>query len=121
VVIVDDSAMVRRMIQSYLVRQNVFEIVGTAQNGAEAVSLTPALKPDLLIMDIHMPRMDGLEATRRIKAMPHAPRVFIVSSAEAPEIRAALDAGADGFCDKQQLTDDLLPQIASCFPDQPLR
>jgi DNA-binding NarL/FixJ family response regulator len=78
---------------------------------------TTALRPDLVLMDLAMPGMGGLEATRRLKAEPDAPRVIMLSLHEHPMYRtAALDAGANGFVPKSKLGTALLPMIHSLFP-----
>ena len=115
--LVDDSALVRDGLLRYLKGGGLVTVVGVAANGREALDKLETLKPDLVIMDIHMPEMNGLEATRRIKARPNPPRVLVVSTEAGPAIRAALEAGADGFCDKQDLPEQLNGQIQGLFSD----
>jgi DNA-binding NarL/FixJ family response regulator len=75
-----------------------FEVVGEAGDGAEAVDLARALQPDVVVMDIRMPRLDGIEATRRIQAQPDAPRVLVLTTFDLDEyVYEALRAGASGF------------------------
>jgi DNA-binding NarL/FixJ family response regulator len=115
--IVDDYKAVRATLRMHLEHQHIFEVIGLAADGAEAVALAGALAPDLILMDVNMPVMNGLEATRHIKAQDHPPRIIIVSTEEPAVIRAALLAGADGFCDKQHINRDLLAQVRNLFPN----
>ena len=115
-VLVDDLSQVRQAIEILLRRSGRFEVVGHAEDGSSGVTLVSKLKPDLVIMDIQMPVKNGIEATRTIKQQPGAPCIVIVSSAGARSAREALAAGADGFCDKQNVFSDLLPRILALFP-----
>ena len=85
--IAEDSAVVRDMIATYLEKQGRFEIVGLAADGREAVELAAKLEPDLVLTDMNMPRMNGLDATRRIKKAPRPPRVIVVTFADASAMR----------------------------------
>ena len=77
------------------------EVVGCASSGVEAVALTAALRPDVVLMDVHMPTMDGIEATRRIRNVSPGTRVVIVTAARSSEIAAqALSAGAVRYLTK---------------------
>jgi DNA-binding NarL/FixJ family response regulator len=85
-------------------------VVGTAGSGLEGLRLTAELRPDLVLMDLIMPGMNGLEATKMIKARVTPPKVIILTLYDIPEYRgAAAAAGADGFLDKAKFTEGLLP------------
>lgn len=97
VLIVDDSALQRQMLTRLLAADPEIEVVGWASNGQEAVSVAPRLRPSVISMDLHMPVMDGLEASRRIMEEAPAPIVLVTASPSAGEQRlafAALEAGA---------------------------
>jgi two-component system response regulator NreC len=92
------------------------EIVGRAYSGRGALEQVPVLKPDLVLMDLTMPEMNGLEATRALKAQPDGPRVIILTLHDNPEYRAAAEAvRADGFVTKTELDLQLLPMINRLF------
>jgi DNA-binding NarL/FixJ family response regulator len=99
VLIADDHAMVRSGLRGMLDAQPDMEVVGEAENGADAVEEALKLRPDVAIMDIRMPRLDGIEATRRL--MVHgdaAPRVLVLTTFDLDEyVFEALRAGAGGF------------------------
>jgi DNA-binding NarL/FixJ family response regulator len=101
ILIADDYATFREFLKSFVARMPETCIAGEAADGEEAVQLVGRLKPDLVLMDIEMPRMDGLEATRRIKALS-IPTKVVLLSAQADEARSksAADCGADGFLAK---------------------
>jgi len=98
VLIVDDVPQVRQELRGLLQLTSELEVVGEAANGREAVSQAEALRPDVVVMDLEMPVMDGFEATRQIKSCRPAPRVVILSVHASPqEQQRAREAGADGF------------------------
>jgi DNA-binding NarL/FixJ family response regulator len=98
VVIADDQALVRGGFHSILAGQHDIEVVGEAEDGNAAVELTERLRPDVVLMDIRMPGMDGLEATRRIAAEGIATRVLVLTTFDVDDyVYAAMKAGASGF------------------------
>jgi DNA-binding NarL/FixJ family response regulator len=98
VLLADDHALVRAGLRSVLAGVPDVEVVGEAGDGNEAVALAAELKPDLVLMDISMPELNGLEATRRVLKLKPAPRVLIVSMhADKEYVRRALRAGASGY------------------------
>jgi DNA-binding NarL/FixJ family response regulator len=108
VVVVDDNDLVRDGLAGLLAVQGDFEVIGTAANGAEGIAAIAELQPDVVLMDISMPVMDGLTATRTLRASGTAVRVLIVTGEVAGAGPAALAAGADGFVEKSAGPDALL-------------
>jgi DNA-binding NarL/FixJ family response regulator len=115
IVLVDDSTQFLDTAEDFLSRERQLSIVGRAQNGAEAIEIVRALRPDLVLMDVSMPGMDGLEATRHIKALAAAPRVVILTLRDTPRDRAAALAIADGFVSKADFGGALLPMVDGLF------
>ena len=108
VLVADDSPLVRTLLVSMLTSVPGFEIVGEAKDGEEAVRLTASLHPDVITMDIRMPRCDGLAATRMIKgAQPETRIVMLTMSAEDDELFEAVAAGASGYLLKTQDTEEV--------------
>ncbi|NLF06060.1 MAG: response regulator transcription factor, partial [Actinomycetales bacterium] len=98
VLVVDDQAMVREGFSALLGAQDQIDVVGTAADGAEAVAAAAELAPDVVVMDIRMPRMDGIEATRRITAGGREVHVLVLTTFDLDEyVVDALRAGASGF------------------------
>src|SRR6476661_1776129 len=100
VVLAEDQPMVRAGFRALLDSRDDIEVVGEAATGAQALDQVRALDPDVVIMDIRMPEMDGLEATRRITSDPdlRSTRVLVLTTFELDEyVFGALDAGASGF------------------------
>lgn len=96
VVIVDDSLVAREMLAQILATDPGIEVVGTAHDGQEAIEVVGRLRPDLVTMDIHMPRMDGIEAVERIMAFTPTPILVVSSSVHGEGIGRAFDALAAG-------------------------
>ncbi len=116
VLIVDDHNAVRAGLRNLVSWRKGWFIAGEAADGEQAVELALKLKPSLIVMDISMPRMDGLEATRRIREkMPHA-EIVIVSQHDSEQVVAeAQRAGARGFVVKSHLSADLLPALEAAL------
>ncbi|MGH2942170.1 MAG: response regulator transcription factor [Solirubrobacteraceae bacterium] len=110
VALADDQALVRSGFRALLERDDGLDVVGEAGTGAEAIGLVRDERPDVVLMDIRMPEIDGLEATRRIAADPElaAVRVIVLTTFELDEyVFEALRAGASGFLAKDVEPDDL--------------
>ena len=112
VLIVDDHAMVRRGMRDFLALHPDLEVVAEAADGASAIALTEQHRPDVVVMDLLMPVVDGIEATRRIKAAhPAVEVVALTSFIEEARVVAAIEAGAAGFLLKDAEADDLAAAI----------
>lgn len=112
IVIVDDHAMVRKGFRLILNQEPDLEVIAEAGNGPEAVRLALELKPDLVIMDIAMPDMTGVEATRRIRESCQNCRVLILSMhKDSVYVRESLRAGARGYLLKDSIDEDLLRAV----------
>jgi two-component system chemotaxis response regulator CheB len=99
VLIVDDSATTRTLLASILVADPAIQVVGEASDGLEAIALTQQLRPDLVTMDLHMPRLDGLEATREIMITSPTPIVIVTGTTRAREVKESLDTLRVGALD----------------------
>jgi DNA-binding NarL/FixJ family response regulator len=98
VVVADDQGMVRSGFSVLLNAQADIEVVGEAVNGKEAISQAAALRPDVILMDVRMPVLDGLKATREITAMPDPPKILVLTTFDLDDyVYEALRAGASGF------------------------
>jgi DNA-binding NarL/FixJ family response regulator len=112
VVLVDDQALVRTGFRMILDETGDIEVVGEAGDGTAAVAVVTRAKPDVVLVDVRMPGMDGIEATRRIRALPAPPRVIILTTFDLDEyVFAGLHAGASGFLLKDTLAADLVSAV----------
>jgi len=110
--LVDDQPMFREGLHLILGQQKDFEIVGEAGDGLSAIELTLRIKPDVVLMDLRMPNLGGVEATQRIKAVAPSVRVIVLTTFEEDEeVFAALRAGATGFLLKDSPTEKLCEAI----------
>jgi two-component system response regulator DesR len=128
VLVVDDHALFAEALMLTLGIDDRIEVVGSASSGFEAVSLAEALRPDVVLMDVHMPSMDGIEATRRVRNVSPGSRVVMVTAARSPEVAYhALAAGAERCLTKDtpavSLIDAILdvprrPPVARLVPSE---
>jgi two-component system, NarL family, response regulator LiaR len=114
ILVVEDDPMMQLGLEQSLSDYPTFELVGQATDGLTGVELAQSLQPDLVIMDIGLPRMDGIEATQKIKAANPQIRVVVLTSHTAEtEIVAALSSGADAYCIKGANIERLVSAIAA--------
>jgi DNA-binding NarL/FixJ family response regulator len=112
VLIVDDNPALREGLKSILAHFPDFDIVGEAADGVEALNSVERLLPDLVLMDISMPRMDGIAATKEIKKKRPETKVLVFTVHKSPEyLTAALKAGADGYLLKDSSRAELIQSI----------
>lgn len=120
VVIADDQRMVRAGLRMVIETESDMQVVGEAGDGVDAVTLTRRLRPDVVLMDIAMPRQDGLTATRALLAAPGAPRVIVLTTFDTDDnLYEALRAGASGFLLKVSSPSTSSPRSAWSPPARP--
>jgi DNA-binding NarL/FixJ family response regulator len=116
VVIVDDHLVVRSGLEQFLATTDDIELVATAANGLEAIARVEQFAPDVVLMDLSMPEMNGIEATREISARFPASRVLVLTSfSDQTRILDALAAGADGYLLKHADPDDIAEAVRAVF------
>lgn len=119
VLLVDDHGVVRRGLRGYLELLDDIEVVGEAENGLRGVELAAELVPDVILMDIVMPQLDGIGAIARIKAaQPGVQIVALTSFIEEEKVLAALESGASGFILKDADADDVAAAIRAAHNDE---
>src|SRR6185295_354486 len=117
VLLVDDYPAFLEILATTLGKDARFEVVGRASSGVEALSAASRLRPDLVLMDVTMPFMDGIEATKRLRMAPDSPRVVLFAMETNSEREAAArQAGADGLLFKYEVEQQLLPLLTILFP-----
>ena len=115
VVVVDDDHMMRQMLK-FIVNGDAYQVVGEAANGADGVEVCERLKPDLVLLDINMPKMSGLLALELIRTQCPATKVLMVSvEAKKENVAEALRRGASGFVVKPLNAANVMDRVDSCF------
>ena len=119
ILLVDDSPTFLDAAVHALMADPRIEVVGSALSGQEGLELIAQKQPDLVLMDVAMPGMNGMEATRLIKAQPNAPRVVILTSHDLSHYRTAAKAvGADSFISKADFDSQLFPLLETLLAEQ---
>src|SRR6476646_9223396 len=112
ILLVDDHALVRQGFKMILVAQPDMEIVGEAGNGREAIQRAEELRPDIVVMDVAMPELNGIEATRRLLAsLPHTRVIALSMHKDSVYVRETLRAGARGYLLKDSPAGDLVTAV----------
>jgi DNA-binding NarL/FixJ family response regulator len=112
VALVDDQQLVRAGFRMVIDSQDDLEVVAQASDGAEAVRVLTDVQVDVVLMDVRMPRMDGIEATRQITALPSSPRVIVLTTFDLDEyVISAIGAGASGFLLKDSPPEEMLAAV----------
>ncbi|MGC9397486.1 MAG: response regulator, partial [Anaerolineae bacterium] len=116
VLIVDDHTIVRKGIRALLAEITGLEVIGEGADGQEAIALSARLNPDVILMDLSMPRLDGIEATRQIRARQPESRILVMTSfATDDKVLPAIKAGAQGYLLKESAPDDLVQAIRQIY------
>ena len=120
VLVADDHSVVRQGLRMFLLVQPDMEMVGEAQNGREAVALAATLLPDVVLMDLLMPEMDGIAATIAIKAAQPATQILVLTTfLDDQRVAEAIQAGAVGFLLKEVEADDLIKAVRGAARGEP--
>ncbi len=116
ILLVDDHTLVRKGLRLFLQTQSEIEIIGEAANGQEALDISSKMQPDVVLMDLSMPVMNGIETTKQIKTMyPRIKILILTSFSDHDHVLPALKAGADGFQLKEIEPDELVSSIKAVY------
>ncbi|WLR61039.1 response regulator [Guptibacillus hwajinpoensis] len=117
--IVDDHDMVRKGLKAYLLTEPDFQIVGEASNGKEAVTLVNEMNPDVILMDLIMPEMTGIEATKEIMTLRSNTKIIIITSFyDDEQVFPAIEAGAFSYLLKTASADEIILTIRKAVQDE---
>jgi two-component system response regulator DesR len=116
VLLVDDSPLFLGSVARVLATDRSLEIVGRVLSGPAALEYIAQSSCDLVLLDLSMPEMNGLEVAQHLRRLPNPPRIVLLTLEDSPEHRAAAAACTDGFVSKPQAATELLPLIRSLFP-----
>ncbi len=120
VVVADDSRTALHAVCAYLDFEEQFEIVGTASDGLSVLSQAERLCPDLVLTDLSMPRMTGLEAAMQLRKSFPEVRILIFTELNGLLLREeCLQSGVDGFVEKSQMPEKLMEEVRRLFPENP--
>ena len=112
VLLIDDNREFLTAASGFLSRRAEIMVLGATLSGSQGIELAEQLRPDVVLVDLRMPEMDGLEVTRQLKALASPPRVLVVSMSASPDDRRAAEAaGADGFVEKWQFIETIVAVI----------
>lgn len=116
--IVDDHEIFRRGLRALLEPSSEWQICGEAVDGLDAIEQCKSLSPDIVVLDVSMPRLNGLEAARAIKKEKPDSRIVIITQHDSPQIRsAALEAGAQAFVTKSAVGNELVTALRKLIQD----
>ncbi|MDX1413323.1 MAG: response regulator transcription factor [Candidatus Promineifilaceae bacterium] len=116
VLVVDDHALVRKSISEMLSREPDLEVIGTAENGRDAIEKAKDNKPDVIVMDVSMPELDGIRAAGVLQALGISSQIIMLSMHHSSAlVQQARKNGAAGYVVKQQSSRDLIPAIRAAF------
>jgi DNA-binding NarL/FixJ family response regulator len=120
ILLVDDHPVVRQGLKSLLQGRSEWEVVGEASDGIDALEKVDSLKPDVVVLDVTMPRMNGIEACRLIQQRTSGLEVLFVTQHDSPQMmREALAAGARGYVVKTNLARDLVEAVEAVSQHRP--
>ena len=117
VLIADDHRLFAEALEAFLSNDERIEIVGTAQDGEEAVRLAHETSPDVILMDIAMPKVDGVEATKQIRSNSGRPCILMLTGSNSTsDVARAREAGASGYITKDKIASQLIETIVELGP-----
>jgi len=117
ILVVDDDAAFRQRVHAFFAREADMEVVAEASDGEEAIRKAQELKPDVVLMDVRMPGLNGVSATRKLREEMPEVKVIMLSVFDLPEYReAAMVSGASGYVVKKSMIEALIPEIRRVCP-----